>query len=89
MPDLIDLDREAGTPPPLPPKKATRPVTLGLDKEAAVMTKEPLLPLPAHSKCRPGKTTGAGSQSTVEQVPEEQVIYIDDYQEPSPLSLLQ
>ena len=53
------------------------------------MPKEPLLPLPTQLNCRPEKTTGDGPQIIVEQVPEEQVIYIDDDQEPSPLTLLQ
>ena len=53
------------------------------------MPKESLLPLSKHSNCRPEKTTGDKPQIIVEQVPKEQVIYIDDDQEPSPLALLQ
>ena len=89
MPDLIGLDEEASAPPSLPPKKATCPKTLGLDKKFTATAKEPELPLSTQSKGKSGKTTETSLQIVEDCVPEEQIIYIDDDQEPSPLALLQ
>ena len=60
VPDLIGLDEEASGPPFRPPKQATCPKTLWLNKKITATTKEPVLPPSAQSKGKSGKTTETG-----------------------------
>ena len=94
IPDLIDLNEEE--PPcqqPAPKKsgKAVRPATLALNKKAAVVLTKDLLPSPPSSdkeKSEGGLTPEATQEGPVmkKEVPEENIIYIDDDLEPSQLA---
>ena len=75
------------------PKRVKCPTTLGLDKKLATTAEgSPILPPPS-SKGKVGKRTTPVAASEVnieaEEVPKEQIIYIDDDADPSPLSLLE
>ena len=94
IPALIDLNEEI---PPCQmltsprPGNAVRPATLELDKKATVILAEYLLPpLLSSDKEKPekGSTPNGTREGPVpkEEVPEESIIYIDDYLEPSPLA---
>ena len=78
MPELIDLRQEGEKPPRFPAQKAQCPT---------------MLKLPA-SYSSPPKGQKENDQGAVtgvcqEKVPEEQIIYIDDDRDPSPLQLLE
>ena len=93
IPELIDLGKEEDAPPSLPPKRVKYPTTLGLDKKLATTAEGSPIPLPPFSKGKAGKrTTPVAAPEVnieVEEVPEEQIIYINDNADPSPLSLLE
>ena len=76
-PELIDLREEGEKPSPFPSQKAQHPTMLKL-------------PLPYSSP--PKGQKGNGQEATIgvcqEKVLEEQIIYIDDDRDPSPLQLL-
>ena len=78
MPELIDLREEGEKPSPVPSQKAQHPTMLKL----------PVLysSLPEGQK---GNDQGAVTGVCPEKVPEEQIIYIDDDRDPSPLQLLE
>ena len=85
MPELIDLGEEEEVPPPSQPKRADRPTTLKL----MATTLEKLLafsfpPLQDYIKTLPA----ASPEICPEEVPEEQIIYIDDDVDPAPFQLL-
>ena len=89
IPELIDLGEGEEVPPPSLLKKANCPTTLGLH-EKVVVTSEKLPdfsfpPLKDHIKTLPA----AAPEICPEEVPEEQIIYIDDDADPSPLCLLE
>ena len=89
IPELIDLRKEEEVPIPSPPKKANCPTTLGLHKKIAVTTEKPPV-FPFHPPKENAKTLLVAAPGVhTEEVPEEQVIYIDDDADPSPLSLLE
>ena len=89
IPELIDLREEEEVPPPSPPKKANHPTTLGLHEKIAVTTeKPPVFPLPPPKENAETLLVAAPGVHT-EEVPKEQIIYIDDDMDPSPLSLLE
>ena len=77
MPELIDLREEGEKPPPFPAQKAQCPTMLKL-------------PTPYSSPPKGQKGNGQGAVTGVcqEKVLEEQIIYIDDDRDPSPLQLL-
>ena len=82
------MGEEEEVPLPSPPKRAHHPTTLGLHEKAAV-TAEKLSTfsfslLKDHTKVLPA----AGPEIHPEEVPEEQIIYVDDDADPYPLSLL-
>ena len=89
IPELIDLREGEEVPPPSQSKKANCPTTLGLYKKIAVTSEKlPVFsfpPLKDHIKTLPV----AASDIHPEEVPEEQIIYIDDDEDPSPLQLLE
>ena len=93
IPELIDLGKEEDAPPSLPPKRVKCPTTLGLDKKMATTAEGSPIPPPLFSKGKAGKRTTpvAASEANikVEEVPKEQIIYIDDDADPSSLSLLE
>ena len=93
IPELIDLGKEEDATPPLPPKQLNCPTTLGLDKKMATTTERSPIPPPLFSKGKAGKRTTpvAAPEVNIEakEVPEEQIIYIDDGMDPSPLNLLE
>ena len=79
IPELIDLREGEEILPPSQPKRANCPTTLG---------KLPAFsfpPLQDHIKTLPT----AAPETYPEEVPEEQIIYIDDDADPAPLQLLQ
>ena len=89
IPELIDLREEEEVPPPSPPKKANHPTTLGLHEKIAVTTeKPPVFPFPPSKENAETLLVAAPGVHT-EEVPEEQIIYVDDNADPSPLSLLE
>ena len=90
IPVLIDLQKEEDTQPSLPLKKAKCPTTLGLDKKMAAPAERPLIPLPPFSKGKVGIPPIAAPEVNLEaeEVPKEQIIYINDDADPSPLSLI-
>ena len=77
----------------LPPKRVKHPTTLGLDKKMAITARGSPIPPPPFSKGKVGKRTTTVAASEVnmkaEEVPEEQIIYIDNDADPFPLSLLE
>ena len=88
IPELINFREGEEIPPPTLLKKANHPTTLGLH-EKTVVTSEKLSafsfpPLTDHIKTLPV----AAPEVCPEEVPEEQIIYIDDDADPSPLCLL-
>ena len=85
VPDLVDLQEEH-QPPPVPPKRAVHPATLRLDKRQSLLQPTPLLS--PTSKGKPGKSAITVPLVSVEQVPEEEIIHIDDDREPSPLQCM-
>ena len=91
VPELIDLGKEEDTLPSLPPKKANRPNTLGLDKKMAAPAERPPIPPPLFSKGKAKTPPVAAPEVCIEakEVPEEQIIYINDDADPSPLNLLE
>ena len=89
IPELTDLREDKEVPPPSPPKKANHPTTLGLHEKIAVITeKPPGFPFPPPKENAETLLVAAPGVHT-EEVPEEQIIYIDDGADPSPLSLLE
>ena len=88
MLELINLGEGEEMPPPSQPKRADRPTTLKLHKKMATTSEK----LPAFSFPSPQdhiKTLAAAAPKTCpEEVPEEQIIYIDDDMDPAPLQLL-
>ena len=77
IPELIDLREEEEVPPPSPPKKANCPTTLGLHEKIAVTTeKPPVFPFPPPKENAKTLLVAAPGVHT-EEVPEEQIIYID------------
>ena len=88
IPELIDLREGEEMPPPSQPKRANRPTTLELHKKIAVTSEK----LPAFSFPPPKDHTktlpAAAPEICPEEVPEEQIIYIDDDVDPSSLCLL-
>ena len=91
IPELIDLGEGEEVPPPSLLKKANCPTTLGLHdflKVAVTSEKLPVFsfpPLKDHIKALPA----AAPEIHPEEVPDEQIIYIDDDADPSPLCLLE
>ena len=77
MPELIDLREEGEKPSPFPSQKAQRPTMLKLP----VLYSSP-------PKGQKGNDQEAATGVCQEKVPEEQIIYIDDDRDPSPLQLL-
>ena len=89
IPELIDLREEEEVPQPSPPKKANCRTTLGLHKKIAVTTeKPPVFPFPPPTENAKTLLVAAPGVHT-EEVPKEQIIYIDNDVDPSPLSLLE
>ena len=88
IPELIDLREGEEVPPPSLSKRANRPTTLGLHKKIAVTSEK----LPAFSfpplKDHIKTLTAAAPEIYPEEVPEEQITYIDDDVGPSSLQLL-
>ena len=78
MPELIDLREEGEKPSPFPSQKAQCPPRLKLPT--------PYSSLPKGQK---GNDQEAATGVCQEKVPEEQIIYIDDDRDPSPLQLLE
>ena len=78
MPELIDLREEGEKPSPFPSQKAKHPTMLKLP---ALYSSPP--------KGRGGNDQGAATGVCQEKVQEEQIIYIDDDRDPSPLQLLE
>ena len=89
MPELIDLGEGEEMLPPSQPKRADHPTTLKLHgKMATTSGKLPAFsfpPLQDHIKTLPT----AAPEICPEEVPEEQIIYIDDDVDPAPLQLLE
>ena len=89
IPELIDFREGEEVPPPSLLKKANRPTTLGLHKKIAVTSEK----LPAFSfpplKDQIKALPAASPEIHPEEVPEEQIIYIDDDADPFPLCLLE
>ena len=65
IPNFIDL-QEQNPPPPVPPKRAAHPSTLGLDKERTMPEQE--FKLSPTSKGRPGKPAAVAPHTFVEPV---------------------
>ena len=88
MPELIDLGEGEEMPPPSQPKRADLPTTLNLHRKmAATSGKPPAFSFPLlqdHIKTLPA----AAPEICPEEVPEEQIIYIDDDADQAPLQLL-
>ena len=88
IPELIDLREGEEVTPPSLSKKANHPTTLGLHEKIAVTSEKlpafSLPPLKDHIKTLPA----AAPEIYPEEVPEEQIIYIDNDVDPSPLCLL-
>ena len=88
MPELIDLGEGEEMPPPSQPKRADHPTILKLPgKMATTSEKLPAFsfpPLQDHIKTIPA----AAPEIYPEEVPEEQIIYIDNDVDPTPLQLL-
>ena len=77
IPELIDLREEGEKPSPFPSQKAQRPTMLKLP----VLYSSP-------PESQRGNDQEAATGVCQEKVPEEQIIYIDDDRDPSPLQLL-
>ena len=88
MLELIDLAEGEEMPPPSQPKRVDHPTTLKLhEKMATTSEKLPAFSFPPpqdHIKTLPA----AAPEIFPEEVPEEQIIYIDDDMDPAPLQLL-
>ena len=78
MPERIDLREEGEKPSPFPAQKAQCPTMLKLPT-----------PYSALPKGQKGNDQEAATGVCQEKVPEEQIIYIDDDRDPSPLQLLE
>ena len=78
MPELIDLREEGERSSPFPAQKAQHPTMLKLP----ALYSSPL-------EGQKGNDQGAVTGVCQEKVPEEQIIYIDDDRDPSPLQLLE
>ena len=78
IPELIDLREEGERPSPFPSQKAQRPT---------------MLKLPILYSSPPEGQKGNGQEATIgvcqEKAPKEQIIFIDDDRDPSPLQLLE
>ena len=89
MPELIDLGEGEEMLPPSQPKRADCPTMLKLHlKLATTSEKLPAFsfpPLQDHIKILPAPAP----EICPEEVPEEQIIYIDDDMDPTPLQLLE
>ena len=89
IPELIDLREEEEVLPPSPPKKANCRTTLELHERIAVTSEKlPVFPFPP-PKENAETTLVAAPGVHIEEVPKEQIIYIDDNTVPSPLTLLE
>ena len=88
MPELIDLGKGEEMPTPSGLKRADHPTTLKLHKTMATTSEKlPAFSFPPpqnHVKTLPD----AAPEICPEEVPEEQIIYIDDDMDPTPLQLL-
>ena len=88
MPELIDLGGGEEMPPPSQPKRADRPTTLKIHRKMATTSEKlpafSFLPLQDHIKT----LSAAAPEICSEEVPEEQIIDIDDDVDPAPLQLL-
>ena len=88
MPELIDLGEGEEMPPSSQPKRANHPTTLELHGKMVVTSEKlPAFSFPPpqdHIKILPA----AAPEICPEEVPKEQIIYIDDDADPSPLCLL-
>ena len=88
MPELIDLGKGEEMLPPSQPKWADHLAMQKLhEKMATTLEKLPAFsfpPLQDHIKTLPAPTP----ETCPEEVPEEQIIYIDDDVDPTPLQLL-
>ena len=78
MPELIDLREEGEKPSPFPAQKAQHPTILKLPT-----------PYSSPPEGQTGNDQGAVTGVCQEKVLEEQIIYIDDDRDPSPLQLLE
>ena len=78
MPELIDLREEGEKPSPFPSQKAQRPTMLKLPVLYSFLPKG-----------QKGNDQEAATGVCQEKVPEEQIIYIDDDRDPSPLQPLE
>ena len=78
MPELIDLREEGEKPPPFPAQKAQCPIMLKLPA-----------PYSSPPEGHKGNDHRAVTGVCQEKVSEEQIIYIDDDRDPSPLQLLE
>ena len=89
IPELIDLREGEEMPPPSQPKRASCPTTLELHGKIVVTSEKlPAFSFPPfkdHTKTLPA----TAPEICPGQVPEEQIIYIDDDADPSPLCLLE
>ena len=87
IPELIDLREEEG----VPPKRINHATTLGLNKKMAVVAEKTPIPPSPFPKGNAMTLPVAAPEVNIEAeaVPEEQIIYIDDDIDPSPLSLLE
>ena len=87
IPELIDLREEEG----VPPKRINHPTTLEMNKKMAVMAERTPIPPSPFLKGNDMTFPVAAPKVNIEAeaVPEEQIIYIDDDTDPSPLTLLE
>ena len=89
IPELINLREGEEMPPPSQSKRASHPTTLELHGKIVVTSEKlpafPFPPLKDYIKTLPV----AAPEICPEEVPEEQIIYIDDDADPSPLCLLE
>ena len=88
IPELINLREGEEMPPPSQPKRANCPTTVELHEKIAVTSEKlpafSFPPLKDYIKTLPV----AAPKICPEEVPEEQIIYIDDDTDPAPLQLL-
>ena len=88
MLELIDLGKGEETPTPSQPKRADRPTMLKLHKTMATTSEK--LPAFSFPPCQDHIKTlpAAAPEICPEEVPEEQIIYIADDVDPTPLQPL-
>ena len=89
MPELIDLGKGEETPTPSQPKRADHPTTLKLPgKMVTTSEKLPAFSFPPPLQDHIMTLPAAAPEICPEDMPEEQIIYIDDDVDPTPLQLL-